>query len=206
MNLNTEAVTTALKRTRGDIIEAAQLLTCKPREVAECIRGVDSLQNVMAAIRSEKAEHADWDRQSVEDFVKAIELRTALYRMEALEEIRDVAVMDAGENAELVKAKLQACFRLMGSGPMESTEGDLGAFLADLARRYQESAPRIKSLRVELELQRGGDVTLPAVVLPALPDSVSSIATVQIPSGQSVPVVSPAKAPRARSRARQKQT
>ena len=203
MSLNTQALADALKSCKGDLLQAASLLSCKPWEVNRAIQGVPELQNVMAAIRSQKASHADWDRQSADDFISAIEQRTALYKLEAMEEIREVAMMEAGENAELVKAKLQALFKLYGGGSTESSGDDLGQFLADLSRRYQESAPRISKLRVELELQRGSSAQSEA--LPALQDTSASVAVPQLAS-PAILATLPAKKPHARSRARPKQT
>jgi hypothetical protein len=155
--LNTEALKAALTTARGDILDVCTMLSCRARDVTEAIRGVPELQALLASIRSQKAENPNWDTQTAEDFEAAIQSRLAIYKAEALEQIRDIAMMDPDGNAELTKVKLAAAIKLYGEGPRQSQGSDIGTVLAELARKYQESAPRLSRLRLDLQVQRDGD-------------------------------------------------
>ena len=177
MSLTIKSVSDALKHCRGDILDAARLLSCRPREIAGAIEVAPELQGLMAAIQEEKDANPQWetiDSKMQQKFIAAVEKRSVLYKLEALEEIRDIAMMDVGKSAEMMKSKLAACVKLLGTGPEEGASQDFGLFLRDLAQKYQESAPRIQRLRLQLDFDRGTSGAGQTDEPPALLDTVSN--------------------------------
>jgi len=152
--MNTEALRQALILARGDMIEAAASLHCRAWDVAEGVRAVPELQALCAAIREEKAKNASWDALTTEAFGAAVTAKLAVYRAEALEEIRTIAVMDAGDNAEMHKVKLAAAVKLFGEAAPQRQDGSIAEIMQDLAKRYQEAAPRLARLRVQLDFEQ----------------------------------------------------
>ena len=79
-----------------------------------------------------------------------------VYRVGALEELYKLATMNLDPlNAALMVVQKDACVKILGTGPMSAGDSEISAVLQELAQRYQESAPRVSKLRVELEISRG---------------------------------------------------
>ncbi len=90
----------------------------------------------------------------------AIEMRMEFYRCAALDALYDLAMMPLPDNSAMAQVKFMAAARL--AGPVEGVP-DRGAgptfdsVLADLNKRFHESAPRIREVREKITITTFGD-------------------------------------------------
>lgn len=139
--MNEEGIKTALLDARGDIFTASQLLRTTAVRLNRAIQVSAILQAVVESI---PVKWKGVDRAEIE---RAIEDRTALYRVAGLDALAELATMPIDENSAQNQVKLAAAARL--AGPSEAGTGgdDLAATLRDLNRDYQEAAPRLRIVR-----------------------------------------------------------
>jgi hypothetical protein len=88
--------------------------------------------------------------------------RMQLFRVDALDALHDLAMMDVSGNAQLAAWKYQAASFLAG-GIQDGGTGsrDFDAFLKGLNTKYRQEAPRIKAVRERvIEFETGGRVVV----------------------------------------------
>ncbi len=153
--ISMERMTTALMTTRGDLFLAASYLGVTPRELDLYIRANSELQVFTTAIREVKLS-PEYDQMSQEQFAAQLTALNMAYRLEATDEIYQMAMMPMPESAAMMDVKLKAALALRGA-PEEKRQGSEQAMvMAELNALYQQSAPRIKSIRVaQIEYQSG---------------------------------------------------
>jgi hypothetical protein len=150
--VTTTTISEALLSSRGDLFVAASILGVTGRELDSYIRASDELQNFAAAIGSVKAS-GDYKRFSDEQFADELERLTKGYRLEALDVIHELATMTY-DSAAMAEVKLKAAVALRGAPEAKVGTQDNGAVLAELNAIYQESAPRIRTVRaIQIEYQ-----------------------------------------------------
>ena len=154
--ISEDSIRRVLSSCRGDIFKAAGMLAVSPRELDRYIRSSENLQGFAAAIEVVK-QSVEYDRMSSEQFAKALEQRTRAYRIEATDVIHEIATMPLngeGMTAAMVEVKLKAAVQLRGSHNDVPVNSDQAQVLSELNKLYQETAPRIKSIRaVQIEYQ-----------------------------------------------------
>ena len=113
--------------------------------------------STVAAIDCVKRD-PDYDRLSNDQFEDQLERLTKAYRVEALGIIHDLATipMTSELTAAMAEVKLKAAVQLLGANVDNSKNGDQMLVLQELNQLYQQSAPRIKSIRVaQIEFKEG---------------------------------------------------
>ena len=154
--ISMERMTTAMMTTRGDLFLAASYLGVTPRELDLYIRANSELQVFTTAIREVKLS-PEYDQMSQEQFAAQLTALNMAYRLEATDEIHKMAMMPMPDlSAAMMDVKLKAALALRGA-PEEKRQGSEQAMvMAELNALYQQSAPRIKSIRVaQIEYQSG---------------------------------------------------
>ena len=146
-----DGIKTALLDARGDIFIASQLLRTTAIRLNRAIQVSPLLSAVVEAI---PAKWKGIDRAEIE---RAIEERTALYRVSGLDALHELATMPIDVNSAQNQVKLAAAARLAGSTEGQSGGDDLASTLRDLNREYQEAAPRLRIVRERTTIE-----TLPA--------------------------------------------
>jgi hypothetical protein len=150
--ISEQTVKDALSTSRGDLFLAACYLDVRPGELDGYIRASESIQGFVAAIDSVKRDNA-YDKLSKDQFEDQLDLLTKSYRIDALEIIHDLATMDF-DSAAMAEVKLKAAVQLKGSTVEKADVGEHALVLAELNQLYQQSAPRIKSIRaVQVEYE-----------------------------------------------------
>ena len=130
----------------GDLFRASRKLGVSPTTLDTRIRQSADLQAFVAALATARRE-PEYDRISADQFEAEITRLARLYRLEATEIIHGMATMEF-DSAAMAEVKLKAAIQLKGSTVGDTRGGELALTLEDLNRRYQEDAPRIKSIRV----------------------------------------------------------
>lgn len=156
------SVRKALTVTKGDIFLTAAYLDCSVREVEWFIRRSDELLAYAVSIEKVK-KNPDFDRMTNDQFADELDRRNREYRLEATNIIHEVATLPIHDGdgkireemtAAMVEVKLKAAIQLRGGQNESRSGGDQMAVLAELNQLYQQSAPRIKSIRaVQIEYQ-----------------------------------------------------
>ena len=151
-NISTQSIKDALFKAKGDIFVTAGILHCSPTEVDRYIRSDEELQVYVGSIDKVKIK-AEYEKYSDEQFRQAIEQKSKHYKNIALDEIHALAsipIESDGERigAALADVKLRAAIKLLGDTQNTPIMSDTQSILLELNRQYQQSAPRIKSIRV----------------------------------------------------------
>jgi len=150
--ISEKTIKDALTTTRGDLFLTACYLDVRPGELDSFIRTSDEIQGFVAAIDSVK-KNADYDRLSRDQFEYQIDLLTKAYRIDAIEVIHELATMDF-DSAAMAEVKLKAAVQLKGAVVEKVGDGEHSLVLQELNLLYQQSAPRIKSIRaVQVEYE-----------------------------------------------------
>ena len=149
--ISEDTIRDALQRTRGDLFAASGYLQVSPRELDRYIRASDTLQGFCASIAAVK-QNAEYDRMSADQFRKELENVTRANRLEAENIIRELAHMSF-DSAAMAEVKLKAAVQLRGAHADTPVNSDQALVLAELNKIYQESAPRIKSVRAAIEVE-----------------------------------------------------
>ena len=151
-DIDEEVIRRALTTCKGDIFKASGMLYVAPRELDRYIRSSEELQGFAAAIATVK-KNVDYDRISTEQFREELDNLTRSYRIEATNVIYELATMPFNDSAALADVKLKAAMQLRGAHSDAPVNSDQQQILAELNRLYQESAPRIKSTRIAIEVE-----------------------------------------------------
>jgi hypothetical protein len=144
--LTEDNIKAALIEARGDLFVASQMLGVTAIRLDRAIRVSDVLQATQTVIYSQPQD-AEFDRISSEELERAVSRRLALYRVDGLDALHDIATMPIGENPALVASKLGAATRLAG-GLSEGVGGsETSDILRELNAAYHASAPKIRIVR-----------------------------------------------------------
>lgn len=146
-----QGVVEALMTARGDLFVAAAYLNIRPRDLDSYIRSSEQLQGFMAAIGHVKTS-AEYNRMSNEQFADELERLTRSYRLDALNVIHQLATMTY-DSAALADVKLKAAIQLRGAAPETVSTASQTNILGELNRIYNETAPRIKSIRAAIQIE-----------------------------------------------------
>ena len=149
--ISEDTIRDALTRCRGDLFAASGYLSVSPRELDRYIRASDTLQGFCASITTVKQD-AEYDRMSADQFRKELENVTRANRLEAENIIRELANMEF-DSAAMADVKLKAAIQLRGAHADTPVNSDQALVLAELNKIYQESAPRIKSVRAAIHVE-----------------------------------------------------
>jgi hypothetical protein len=150
--ISVDRIKDALVTAQGDLFLTACYLDVRPGELDSYIRASDEIQGFVAAIDTVK-KNADYDRLSKDQFEDQLDRLTKAYRIDALEVIHELATMPF-DSAAMADVKLKAAVQLKGSNLETKDDGGHSLVLAELNQLYQQSAPRIRSIRaVQVEYE-----------------------------------------------------
>ena len=144
--LTEEGIKAALQTTRGDLFQTACMLSCTTLEVDRYIRSSDALQAFAASIKQVQA-NGDYSKMSQEQFARELEIKSAAYRVDGLEVLHKLAMMDHEESAKMADVRFKAAVALRGSGPIMQNGDGSEDLLKELNERYSSAAPRIRQIR-----------------------------------------------------------
>ena len=142
-----DTIKAALTQAKGDLFLSSCYLGVTARELDGYIRASDTLQGFVAAIAKVKQD-PEYRKMSNEQFSDELERLTRAYHLEALEVIH-VLAMEGSTSAAGKEVQLKAAIALMGSAPQKQADTSQMATLQELNQLYQQSAPRIKSVRIQ---------------------------------------------------------
>lgn len=163
----------ALTRAKGDLFIASSYLGVTGRELDSYIRASEDLQGFVAAIATVKQDPA-YNKMSSEQFSDELERLTRGFKLEALEVIHELATMPFGESAAMAEVKLKAAVQLRGSAADAPKDATHSTIMAELNQLYQQSAPRIKSVRaVQIEYETTAPSTGASEAISSDPSSAS---------------------------------
>jgi hypothetical protein len=163
------SIKAALTEAMGDIFLTACALDCSPRELDGYIRRSELLQSFAAGVEQVKRDPG-YDKMSAEQFEARVAALSRSFKLDGLNEIHKLAMMEFGDSAALAKVKLDAARVLRGGDGHAGHGGEAEATLAELNVLYQANAPRIREIRttvVTLTDERGA--TRPALEYPVNP-------------------------------------
>lgn len=145
--ISEDTIKDALTQAKGDLFLSSCYLGVTARELDGYIRASDTLQGFVAAIAKVKQD-PEYRKMSNEQFSDELERLTRAYHLEALEVIHGLA-MEPGGSAAGKEVQLKAAIALMGSAPQKKVDSGQMATLQELNELYHQSAPRIKSVRIQ---------------------------------------------------------
>ena len=154
--ISEQTIRDALTIGRGDLFLSASYLGVTARELDGYIRASETIQGFVAAIDVVKKD-VNYNRLSVEQFTDRLEQVARAYQVEALDEIHALAMIPLNKEltAAMADVKLKAAIALRGAGQSTQVNNGQASVLAELNELYQQSAPRIKSIRVaQIEYQQ----------------------------------------------------
>ncbi len=141
-----ETVKQSLVRNKGDIFLCACEFEMSVREFDRYIRRSTELQSFAASIDKIKNDPA-YDAMSSSQFEEEVSRLAKSYKLDALNQIYELASMDIQDNASLAMVKLKAAQTLYGNNDHQGKNNEVAAVLTDLNRLYLQNAPRIKEIR-----------------------------------------------------------
>jgi hypothetical protein len=163
------SIKSALIEAMGDIFLAACALDCSPRELDGYIRRSELLQSFAASVEQVKRDPA-YDKMSAEQFEARVATLSRSFKLDGLNEIHKLAMMEFGDSAALAKVKLDAARVLRGGDGHTGHGGEAEAALAELNTLYQANAPRIREIRTTVvTLTDEREATRPALEYPVNP-------------------------------------
>ena len=142
-----DTIKAALTQAKGDLFLSSCYLGVTARELDGYIRASDKLQGFVATIAKVKQD-PEYRKMSNEQFSDELERLSRAYHLEALEVIHGLA-MEGSTSAAGKEVQLKAAIALMGSAPQQKADTSQMATLQELNQLYQQSAPRIKSVRIQ---------------------------------------------------------
>ena len=152
IRLSEQKIKDALCVARGDLFVAASYLATTPRQLDRWIRASECVQAYVASIQRIQTD-PEYDRMSKEQFEDELDKRACEYQEVALDVIHELAVMPY-ETAAMAEVKLKAAIALRGDPNQGKGDNSHSIVLAELNQLYQQSAQRIKSIRVaQVEFQ-----------------------------------------------------
>jgi hypothetical protein len=150
--LSEQKIKDALCVARGDLFVAASYLATTPRQLDRLIRSSECVQAFAATIQTIRND-PEYERMSREQFEDELERRACEYQAEALDVIHELAMMPF-DTAAMAEVKLKAAIALRGDPNQGKGDTSHSIVLAELNQLYQQSAQRIKSIRVaQVEFQ-----------------------------------------------------
>lgn len=149
--LSEPGVKTALIEARGDLFLAAQLIGITALRLERTIRASETLVQVYGAMNDLAIEDG-FSKLTDAQIKQAVTHRLALYRVDGLDALHELATMPIGDNSAMAQVKLSAAARLSGTA-QESGTDNLGDILRELNSAYQENAPRIRVTRERISLE-----------------------------------------------------
>lgn len=140
------SIKAALTEARGDLFLASCALDCTAQELDKYIRRSALLQGFAATVEQVKND-PNYDRMSAEQFEAQITTLARAYKLDGLNEIHKLAMVDATGSAAMAKVKLDAAATLYGGGHSGARNGEAEATMAELNQLYLQNAPRIREIR-----------------------------------------------------------
>lgn len=157
-----------IERSRGDLLVASRILSVRLKDLMEACESVPGLKAHLLLVNATREANPDFLRMSDDQFSSSLRRNKKVYAVDALEEMHRLAMMEIdAENAEMNNVKLKACVELAKGTEAGGEGSELAEVLRELNNQYRESAPRIKSLRIELEMQQGLIEVEPETAIPA---------------------------------------
>ena len=144
--ISESSIKAALTEAKGDIFLASCALDCTARELDQYIRRSSILQGFAASIEQIKRDPA-YDKMSAEQFENEVATLSRSFKLDGLNEIHKLAMMEYGDSAALAKVKLDAARSLRGGDGHTGHGGEVEATLMELNQLYQANAPRIREIR-----------------------------------------------------------
>lgn len=154
-NFTEDSAKAALIEAKGDMFVAAQSLGVTALRLDRAIRLSALLQTTVAAIESERSA-PDFDKATAERIEEAVQRRIALYRVDGLDALHDLATMPIDENSAMAQVKLAAAARLAGSTDSGAGGSEFADTLRALNQQYHEHAPRIRVVRERISVEMHG--------------------------------------------------
>lgn len=147
--LDEVTVKMVLLRNKGDLILSAGEMCIRPSTLVNWIRSVPSVKNLWDEMEALKAD-TKFEAATAEQFAKEIANRAAIYRLDGLEVLHELATEDHDGVSAMAEIRLKAAIALRGATDYVPTSGN--NVLAELNTLYHANAPRIKSMRaVQIE-------------------------------------------------------
>jgi len=140
------SIKTVLTEVKGDLFLAACALDCTVRELDQYIRRSQVLQSFAASVEQVKNDPG-YDRMSAQQFDAQVTALSRSYKLDGLNEVHRLAMMEYGDSAALAKVKLDAALALKGGAGHGGGNGETEAALVELNQLYQANAPRIREIR-----------------------------------------------------------
>jgi hypothetical protein len=140
------SIQAVLTETKGDLFLSSCALDCTVRELDQYIRRSPVLQAFAATVEQVKTDPA-YDRMSAEQFEAQVTILSRSFKLDGLNEIHTLAMMNPGDSAAMAKVKLDAALALRGGNTGAGHGGEAEAALAELNQLYQANAPRIREIR-----------------------------------------------------------
>ena len=137
---------------RGDIFVASQMLGMTARKLDQNIRASENLQRIYMAIKQTQTR-TDYDTMSAAQVEQDVQRRLALYRVDGLDALHDIATMPISDNSAQNQVKLAAAARLAGTQEQNSTGSEIDATLRALNESYHAEAPRIRVTRERMTFE-----------------------------------------------------
>lgn len=144
MDVSEQLLSQTLVENRGDLMLTAGKLGMRPSKLVDAIKSVPSVAATWQAMERIKAD-PEFHRITQEQFQQAIAERSALYRLDGLEVIHELAMTDHEGVSGLAEVRLKAAIALRGT--QDTQQGSDQVILQELNSLYHQSARRIKSLR-----------------------------------------------------------
>ena len=146
IRLSEQKIKDALCVARGDLFVAASYLNTTPTKLDRMIRLSECVQAFATTIQTIRSD-PEYERMSREQFEDELDRRVCKYQSEALDVIHELAVMPF-ETAAMAEVKLKAAIALRGDPNQGKGDTSHSVVLAELNQVYQQSAQRIKSIRI----------------------------------------------------------
>jgi len=160
--LTLERVREVLTQTRGDILESANILDVPHWHIDRYIRQNQILQEHMQVIGALKVA-SEYEALSDQQFEREIARLALSFRLLALKELAQVAMLPKSASATRLYSKVKACMILYGVADVNGAErAEPKAILEELNAVYQASAPRIKEIRQTVVKLMDGSLEEPA--------------------------------------------
>jgi len=164
--LTEQLVSDALANNKGDLIRTSQALGITVGKLHGFVRMIPSLRRLVKELEVLKLED-DYDNLSDEQFRDQMNCMMAVYQLDGLNVIHELATRDDKDNASMADVRLKAAIQLRGT-PQSRNDG-ISSILMELNEAYQQSATKIKGLRASASVTISLDAPQESPAL--IPDS-----------------------------------
>ena len=144
--IDQDKITWALMSAKGDLFLSASYLGVTARELTGYIRASDELQAFVAAINTVKND-SGFEKLSAAQFTDRLATLTREYQVDGIEVVHELATMSF-DSAAMADVKLKAAINLRGVAGAVIQNIQQDQVMAELNQLYQQSAPRIRSVRL----------------------------------------------------------